>query len=810
MPPTPGSAHDIINRYLGTRKSIDRVGLLKRMRTLGVALPLPLVADLLCLELPLNEQANLLELADGSVPDQLEDFLTKDLGTWHASLALLALDVWQRRTQRRYWRRLLQLPRATMSVRMFSYCLEHVWSLGGKPLLTYLVGNDTPDASIASQAYPDSPHDAVAGPSQALLLRRLVQWGIDHAGAMELAERLVLRTLETPTPASPAILFASEYLARFAPDNLFNLISSPLHPRMWSEHLQGLYLQTQSLPALLDGLRQHLSRPLSEQSHDDFYREFFAMWPPLWLRHRLDPSIVKMALAAVVSRPFASKGQIPGYRAPSWEMFAGIAAPHLRDARDNLLPADLHQRASELLGSLLNEEAPILSSHGSSKCASDLAARTGLFDLLYRGHTATKTDDKTDSPWSVLSRAILAPGSVRPPTLLAAGRKLPAVFAPCLYRVIERHKGKDTLLPGLADQLQTTEHGELVALVQALVGLQTSRSLDEAVRLLGRSDLTMATKLECVQLLESVDLSGQQAELRRILAELSRPGAPLTAKERDLVDALRSLLVANAPLANETPNASAPAKTLPSNESTFTNDANLDAEVCKFVPRLLDLPLESQRALRMARFILRSLPSKPGSGQPSMEAIDISPVVDLQYKALEIFFRVAISRRIIDLVQSPSHILQRKLDLIGYGRPGIGNIEAFESYLMALPVVADIPEFSSFKLRRLLAAIAGHKPGKRFVLDGLKAYAIAFVAFSRERCDYGLSGLLPTGFSDERQVLEFARDLHLMHGIRNQSAHEGLPGHRLKEADSLWHLTGSLFARAMLALGSRPALDRSA
>ena len=48
-----------------------------------------------------------------------------------------------------------------------------------------------------------------------------------------------------------------------------------------------------------------------------------------------------------------------------------------------------------------------------------------------------------------------------------------------------------------------------------------------------------------------------------------------------------------------------------------------------------------------------------------------------------------------------------------------------------------------------------HKPGKRFTLDGLKAFALFFLCFSRIQCQFGLSGLLDLGMKNDDQLCNF-------------------------------------------------------
>ena len=137
-------------------------------------------------------------------------------------------------------------------------------------------------------------------------------------------------------------------------------------------------------------------------------------------------------------------------------------------------------------------------------------------------------------------------------------------------------------------------------------------------------------------------------------------------------------------------------------------------------------------------------------------------------------------------------ILQRKLDVIGYARPIPRAMDDFERYVESLPIINTIPFFSRFKLRKMLRAICQFRPGKRFTLDGLKAFALFFICFSRKECRYGLNDLFPLqGITDE-QLFEFCKSLHVFQDFRNRAAHEGFHPDASNDLAGIWEDTAKI------------------
>src|SRR5690606_26401047 len=173
-------------------------------------------------------------------------------------------------------------------------------------------------------------------------------------------------------------------------------------------------------------------------------------------------------------------------------------------------------------------------------------------------------------------------------------------------------------------------------------------------------------------------------------------------------------------------------------------------------------------------------------------------VIDMQYKSLELLFREAFEDPCSRLIHKG--VLQRRLDVIGYARPIPRAMDEFENYVSSLPTIREIPFFSKFKLRKMLRAICQFRPGRRFTLDGLKAFALFFLCFSRTECRYGLEGLFPLGFAADRSLFDFCKSLHVLQDARNRAAHEGFHPDASNDIDGIWQATAEIIQTVFLIL----------
>lgn len=162
----------------------------------------------------------------------------------------------------------------------------------------------------------------------------------------------------------------------------------------------------------------------------------------------------------------------------------------------------------------------------------------------------------------------------------------------------------------------------------------------------------------------------------------------------------------------------------------------------------------------------------------------------MQYKAMELLYREFFEDLVSQVLQKGT--VQRKLDVLGYARPIIRNMDEFESFIASLPVVKDIPFFSKFKLRKMLRALCQFEPGKRFTLDGLKAFGLFFLVFGRQNCKHGLAGIVNIGAKNDQELAEFCRELHIFQDFRNRAAHEGFHPDASNDILGIWRTTALL------------------
>jgi hypothetical protein len=767
------------DRYVNTRSHEDRVKTLREMERAGETLDAFLVDDLLCLGLPDAEKRLLMRVCDGSDAAVYEDFLTRNLLHWDSNIAAYAVQLWVKYESHQLWPRFLFLVQDPgVPQRLVYQLLDHVQVCGGRPLL---------QAVLASAPYMD-----FSDKSQALLLHRLVQWGVEDEKVTHLAEKIAVKTFDGPFPSSLSLPFAIEYLACFQPQQLNNLLSNPIGHKAWGEVIKPFIMGINSFEALKDKLLTYLKKP--DAKDEDFYTRLIDLWLPTWNRNRIDAKTLTPLVKQIVKRKYPQDMVTPPCPSLTWEFFAGISQDVLQETAAGLSKGDRSKFAS-ILGRLLDEsvaydqlQSKFLKTHKIKRPHDSLTAtadvdksgRKRLFDLLYREGAKSKVvGEKTI--WHEMAESIEKPTKVAMLKVCKNGSSIEGVFLPAFFQVLERFEGFDGALPILSNYLHTKERVEQNALLLALDGINTPNANAILVRYLGDPNLDDTLKLEISYILAGKSLDKFQTELRHVVGELSNQIHSMSRKKIQLLDSLRSLLVAE-PVITQAQNVSA-------NETAALDQKELDKLVAAKIPSYSQLPSETMRALRTAILILDTIKSRS-----SLEGVDVSPAVDMQYKALEILFRSKFEDATLKLVQSG--MLYRKLDYIGYVRPHKIAIEEFENHISSLPIIRDIPVFSRYKLNKIMRAIAMYRPGKRFGLDGLKAFGIFFLVFGRKNCRYRLAELLPLAMDDE-ELFAFCRDLHLFQDIRNRAVHEGLPIQALGDVEALWSMTASIIERAL-------------
>jgi hypothetical protein len=354
-------------------------------------------------------------------------------------------------------------------------------------------------------------------------------------------------------------------------------------------------------------------------------------------------------------------------------------------------------------------------------------------------------------------------------TLSTASRQQPWVYQ-CFYlRKLGSLQGSDHARLRVLEYATTSDPLMLHEVIRALAAINTSHAHQELIHLLTRSNMDSELQALIVTELESKNLHAVQEQLRATIRDLR----PQDRHIIELQERLSQLIILDPTTSNSEPSS-----------DSQVQEGDLDSFLQHNISCLTGLSTEVRRALKTAAFVHLNR---------SRANMDLSPVVDMQYKALELFFREHFEERCVALIKSG--VLQTKLDLMGYARPIEQQMNRFENYIQGLPVICDIPFFSRFKMRKFLRSICQYRAGKRFGFDGLKAYALFFLCFSRHEDNHGLKDIYPLGFSTDLELFQYCHDLHTLQDIRNRAAHEGLaPNH---PTEAIWEKTARLLALSL-------------
>ena len=314
-------------------------------------------------------------------------------------------------------------------------------------------------------------------------------------------------------------------------------------------------------------------------------------------------------------------------------------------------------------------------------------------------------------------------------------------------------------------------------IVRALGDIDTGRSLQELIAVITRPNATVGIQQDAVSILSRKDVSSLQKELKAAVQDLRIPVDP-DSPLAEIREQLAGMIQTQAPKMAPT---STPGQPIPMS-AVQLSDTSLDDELSRMIPHYRELSSEVRRALRTALFFNHTI-----TGSEAANAIDLSPLIDMQYKAMELLFRESFE----DAVTQSLHRggIQRKLDVIGYARPIPQAMDEFENYIANLPMVREIPFFSKFKLRKMLRAICQFQPGRRFTLDGLKAFGLFFLCFGRNQCQFGLGNMFHIGAKDDLELAEFCKELHVFQDFRNRAAHEGFHPSASNDIQGIWRTT---------------------
>ncbi len=811
------------NEYLNCRDKLGRLQVLARLRQTDQFLPLSLSEDLLCLDLGLDEKMAILETSGSKDGRAFEHFLTDSLLTWPQDLAATAVRLWSQKTDHLLWFRVLQsLKSPHLSQRVFYTIVDHAFHTGGDRAIA--VAAEMEGLEELSQAF------------HGLILHRSVEWCSARPRVTKLAEKIALDLSTHLHPDNKAMPSALAYLVRFNPECIIDMTIRPRTTEPWRDYLRSVATQLEQLDKHVERIAKFLAKPPKANAAD----KLTALWLPTWARTKLPVEQITQALSLICETEVAqaSVGSEIMISSP-WEFFSGIPSTTLIQALAPIAADEVYGRAlglvvgllgvpapeallaqlkerlgkspepAKLLGELplrlrleltegetkagqtptsfalvKQEEVAVLAGKAAPKRAvfldhtqeeaDQIASRKAFFDLAYRGVKGTKLIG--DGFFQKLGDAFLEPSETKIAALAQNARATEGIFRLCYINTLGRFKGHDQAALKLLDFIRSKEEDDLRGVLAALSGIGTTRAAQELVSALTRPNITQALQVEACALLAKQDLSGLQNELRSAIKDLASkaPGEG----SLEVRDAIASLIDPSQAV-KRAPDAKGGAM------STAVSDQQLDQLLSGKIPHYKDLSSEVKRALRTSQFFHIQV-----TGESAPETIDLSPVIDMQYKALELLFRETFEESCSRLIHRG--ILQRRLDVIGYARPIPRAMDEYENFVASLPIVREIPFFSKFKLRKMLRAITQFRPGKRFTLDGLKAFALFFLCFSRNECRYGLAGLFPMGYKDDNDLLEFCKELHVMQDFRNRAAHEGFHPDASNDIDGIWRATAGI------------------
>ncbi len=796
-------------RYLACRDKQSRLATLRELAREGQHLPTPLVEDLLALDLGLEERLALLEAAGSSDRKTLEHFLTGHFTAQSQNLASLAVRLWSQKTDHLLWFRVLGAAQSPLTPqRVLFTALDHAADAGGRLMVEECAARD--GLEDLSPAFWN------------LLLVRALQWNVEGPRLAKLAESCLKELAATYAPDNKAVVAALGYVARFHPEELSRLLTSQVVAEPWRDVLRIFVHYHEQSEEQLGRLAKLAQKPPKAKAAAKWQHDL----PPLWLRHRMDVTAVAGALAAIAAD--AAEPALSGPTRLSFEPFGGVLettlaaaltslsdeaafgqslgrvqglfsvpAPQplieqlkerLRTAADpaamlSVLPLRLRLALTGDIPSLKTEEAETLARKAASAPARfvdlapdgpDFAARRTYFDIVFRGVRPLTNARKDDGFWPLLLDAWMNPVEVKLGPLAQAARQVDGVFRLAYVSTLGRFKGHDQAALKLLDFIRTKEEDELRCVVHALDGIGTQRATQELVAALTRPNVTTTLQLEVCGILKRHDVANLQNELRSAISDMASRSEQ-SAETREIRELVAGLLTTIATAA------------LPDSGGKVagTTDAELDHALAGRIPHYRELSSEVKRALRTSQYFHTQV-----SHTNAPESIDLSPVIDMQYKALELLFRELFEDSCSRLIHRG--ILQHRLDVIGYARPVPRAMDDFEAYVEKLPTIREIPFFSKFKLRKLLRAICQFRPGKRFTLDGLKAFALFFLCFSRSECKYGLGGLFPLGLGSDEVLFNFCKELHVLQDFRNRAAHEGFHPDASSDIDGIWRATAEI------------------
>ncbi len=806
----------LLQEYLAESSEVRRLDILvklKKQKADAASVSVDLAFDLLELGLPIQEQEHILDIAAaGSEKHLFEEALLEHLSLNFEPQTIVFLRKWIEHTNHTKAQKILDLfhnkhcgQRVRYIILMHSECFE------GTQLLDHVSKLEGLDE------FSDAFH--------ALALSESVKYNYSSSMFTTMAVNYCNRFKEYPYPDAKALFPAITYLAKFEPTALEGV--QKLGPGgLWRE-----------------AIRFRLSKPDSEApipwADIEDLEKLDQYWPTAAKRHKLNAIAIKPLLERLCS--------ISDKKSLSRNLLTGVDSEQLSEAFLNINESK-QRKLGTLVRPWLNKTAFKVWRQLRDQNSATLAIRTPqdrsrLFDFMYRN--AKNSGILKDGPWCCVASVYTLQNDFQLTNLSRLARGTTGIYRQVFIKAFGAFTNQDKAVLQLLDYVHTNRTSEQRAIVDALLQIRSPRALQELLKFTGKSGFHPQLKMRFFRSLKNLDTSLVQVQLRDSIKELESKGSQTGLSDLEIeesLDLLRSSLQSDATGIPAIPQASAPTpvnshvksskpeaasrptkspaativrraekkpaqptsqgtplanpRTTPKRSGKQKPGSILhrvennhlenysETHIQKVIPIFGELSGEVQRSIRTGLFFYDKV------RQETAGTMDLSPVIDMQYKAMEVSLREAFQAATDNLIREG--VLQRKLDLLGYSRPIIEKMTKFENFISSLPTVKTIPYFSKFKLRKMLRGICQFRPGKRFTLDGLKAFALFFAVFSRQKCQYGLQNLFPLEFSEDKQLYDFVHQLHSFQDFRNRAVHEGLPPEASANLESTWTQTSQI------------------
>ena len=800
--------HELIKTYLESETYVERQKVVKDIKTHKIEFSLETSLEILSTELSLPEKIEVLTLTTNKNNIEYEEFITSNLYHWDSNLSAFALREWARKSGRIFWFRIVSLLNDPFLSQRMKYTI-----LDLSPLIH---------------------------------MRACLDKVLESSGLEDLSDTfkslLIKRCLEANYQSEIVDTFAGHFWQQFinSQDISFN---TALHTLAWmlkynKKTVENSYSNIKdSSSAAIIRMCYHASHKKSKLSDNNSKRnslqELNHFWPPIWIRDTLTAKHIKDHLTSLGSLMNDHFNNIDSLR----EQFGGIDSKKIANIMlkmedpihflnsltimerrltfpysKTMIEKTLSQlktveNIEHFLGNLpeylklqiqveqtsdnsetnitaiFDEEKNFINNNFKptsmqapsflSKPDFESSTKAEFFSLSIYKDKLLLADKDRNCYWSMLAHNWVDPQEDDLDELNRLAREKPYLSQIYYIRVLAKFVGHNKAALKLVEYIRHPAPEILIEVIRSLGKLGTPRALQELISCMTRPNINPSLKLEICDLLSTKSLDKVQVEIKSTLREITLSEQLKKQVEyKEIYDKLSSFASSSMDEPVELNNIE-------------LKTADLDEKLTSKISEYHILSSEVKRALRTAEFFYTQM-----EYSQDQHSIDMSPIIDMQYKALELIFREAFEYYSINLIKKG--LLQRKLDVIGYSRPIPKAMESFEDYLSKLPIIESIPYFSKFKLRKLLRSICQFKPGRRFTLDGIKAFSLFFLAFARKKCEFGLENIVDLGLESDQELFEFCRLLHMFQDFRNRAAHEGFRPEARSDMSGLWENTAKI------------------